>query len=122
MKKRLLILLMAVVMLAMFLNATPVLANNTNTPEPEKQIQFTEDQKKVLADLYKEIFELRKTVVDKYVEFGAMSKETAEKAKSWMDEHYQRMEERGFQPMEHRHHHGHEKARSPKPKEGENQE
>lgn len=113
-KKRLFLIITAVVMLAMVLNAAPVLAN---TPEPQKQVQFTEDQKKVLADLYKEIFELRKTVVDKYVEYGAMSKETAEKVKSWMDEHYQRMEERGFQPMEHRHHHGHKKV-----KEGEHQQ
>ena len=117
MKKRFLIILMAVVMLAMFVNASPVLANNPNTPETEKQVQFTEEQKKVLADLYKEIFELRKTVVDKYVEFGAMSKETADKVKAWMDGHYQKMEERGFQPMEHRHHHGHKKVKG-----GENQQ
>lgn len=84
-----------------------------NPSAPPTKVEFTAEQKQQLSDLYQEIFSLKKEVMDKYVEYGAIPKEKADKIKSWMDKHYQKLEENGFQPMHRDYHHHHQKDKAP---------
>lgn len=106
MKKKLLALVVTAVMLAMSSNAIPAQANKMPAENQQQpKVELTDKQQKELAGLYQEINKLKKQVLDKYVEFGAMTKEQADSVKSWIDKHYKRMEENGFKPMERHHFH-----------------
>ncbi|HLT56159.1 MAG TPA: YckD family protein [Bacillota bacterium] len=84
-----------------------------NEEEEESQVQtpnLTEEQVKQLEDLSLKILDLRKQLIDKYVEFGVMDKERAEKAKQFFDRRFQKMKESQFMPRrENFHKKGHEK-------------
>ncbi|GAA0321789.1 hypothetical protein GCM10008967_10370 [Bacillus carboniphilus] len=108
MKRKLAALVMGAVMVAMSANAIPAQANKMSADNQQQQqpkVELTEKQQGELAALYQEINKLKKQVLDKYVEFGSMTKEQADKVKSWIDQHYKRMEENGFKPMERHHFH-----------------
>ncbi|MDR7867547.1 MAG: YckD family protein [Sporomusaceae bacterium] len=56
-------------------------------PGPQRQaITLTDDQKKELAPLYDKMFETRKEIMQKYVDFGYMTQEQADQRAAWMKE------------------------------------
>ncbi len=77
-----------------------------NTPaEGDKQIQLTEDQKTELADIYRDLLEEKKELVQKYVEFGVIPKEKGDQMIQKFEEHFKMVEQNGFQ-LPHRPHGG----------------
>ncbi|MEC3770502.1 YckD family protein [Bacillus velezensis] len=74
-------------------------------------MSLTEQQKKEIESLEKEVLEKRKHVISKYVEYGVLPKEKAEHIKQHMDRHFNMMKQNGFVPkppphkLEKRHHH-----------------
>ncbi len=54
---------------------------------PQRQaITLTDEQKKELAPLYEKMFETRKAIMQKYVDFGYMTQEQADQRAAWMKE------------------------------------
>lgn len=74
-------------------------------------MSLTEQQKKEIESLEKEVLEKRKHVISKYVEYGVLPKEKAEHIKQRMDRRFNMMKQNGFVPkppphkLEKRHHH-----------------
>ncbi|MFI8651915.1 MULTISPECIES: YckD family protein [Bacillus] len=74
-------------------------------------MSLTEQQKKEIESLEKEVLEKRKHVISKYVEYGVLPKEKAEHIKQHMDRRFYMMKQNGFVPkppphkLEKRHHH-----------------
>ncbi len=71
----------------------------------ETMPELTENQQKELAIMYQDMFDKRKGIISKYVEFGVIEKEKADKIIEHLDEHYRMLEENGF-VIEHKHHKG----------------
>ncbi|MGG4268168.1 YckD family protein [Peribacillus simplex] len=80
-------------------------AQETKT-KPES-VQFTDAQKSEIAKIHKQILADKKKLIEKYVEYGALSKEEADKMVSHFEKHYKMMEEHNFQIPPHRPHRGH---------------
>ena len=59
---------------------------------------LSEEQVKELESISLEILNLRKQLIDKYVEFGVIEKERAEKMKEHFDLRFQKMKDAGFLP------------------------
>ena len=74
------------------------LGNNEEVPQKESLPQLTDEQVKQLEDLALEMLDLRKQMVDKYVEFGIMTEERAQKMKEHFDRNFQKMREAKFMP------------------------
>lgn len=68
------------------------------------EVVLSKRQKKELSKLYKGIFEQKKEVINKYVEYGIFSEEKGEKIISKMDMHYEKLKENDFIPKWDRHH------------------
>jgi len=68
----------------------PEEANNT------QEVKLTDAQKAELAKLHKGILEQKKQLIQKYVEFGVIPKEKADKMIQRFEEHYKMLEENGF--------------------------
>ncbi|MEH7386272.1 DUF2680 domain-containing protein [Bacillus sp. JJ1521] len=66
------------------------------------KVELTDKQKQEMDKLYLELLTIEKKIINKYVEFGVLSKEEADKKLNWLNEHYQKIKERGYIP---RHHH-----------------
>ncbi|AOC89859.1 YckD family protein [Bacillus amyloliquefaciens] len=73
----------------------PAHAAETKMPST---MSLTEQQKKEIESLEKEILEKRKHVISKYVEYGVLPKEKAEHIKQHMDRHFNMMKQNGFIP------------------------
>lgn len=71
---------------------------NTQTPSNAAGTQLTESQKKELAQLYSKITELKKQIVDKYLEFGVIDQERAEFMKQRIDQMEKFRAEQGYLP------------------------
>ncbi|ABS72757.1 YckD family protein [Bacillus sp. NEAU-CP5] len=86
----------------------PAHAAGTKMPST---MSLTEQQKKEIESLEKEVLEKRKHVISKYVEYGVLPKEKAEHIKQHMDRRFNMMKQNGFVPkppphkLEKRHHH-----------------
>ncbi|MFT4416738.1 YckD family protein [Fredinandcohnia humi] len=65
------------------------------------KIELTDEQKQELDALYKDLLEARKAILDKYVEYGVLSKGEAEKKLAWLEEHYTKVKEHGYLPPMH---------------------
>lgn len=63
---------------------------------PEKIL--TEQQKHEMEMLQKEVLELKKEVVDKYVEYGILSELQGKKMRNYFDRRYKKLEQNGFIP------------------------
>ncbi|MGG3496605.1 YckD family protein [Peribacillus simplex] len=77
------------------------------TKAKPESVQFTEVQKSEIAKIHKQILADKKKLIEKYVEYGALSKEEADKMFSHFEKHYKMMEEHNFQISPHRPHTGH---------------
>jgi predicted TIM-barrel fold metal-dependent hydrolase len=87
----------------------PTYAEQNKPVEPAKQIQLTEKQKAELSEIYQDLLEERKELIQKYVEFGAIPKEKGDQMIQKFEEHYKMIEQNGFQFSHHPHagHHPH---------------
>ncbi|QTN01041.1 DUF2680 domain-containing protein [Sediminibacillus dalangtanensis] len=85
----------------LFLGAGSLQAEDQESPE--KMPELTESQQKELAIMYQDMFDKRKGIISKYVEFGVIEKEKADQIIKHLDEHYQMLEENGF-VIDHKHH------------------
>lgn len=74
-------------------------------PTPGKQgenapkVELTDAQKQELDTLYKQLLETRKALLNKYVEYGVLTKEKADKKISWLEDHYKKIKEHNYVPM-----------------------
>lgn len=66
--------------------------------ENVNKVELTEAQQQEIAVLAKSIMEQKKELMNKYAEFGVISKEKAEKINAKFDKHYKKLEENGFVP------------------------
>lgn len=67
-------------------------------PKMKQEINLTDAQKKELKQLSGEMFELKKKMIQKYMEFGIITKEQGELRLKKLDEMKKKMEENGFTP------------------------
>lgn len=74
----------------------PTHAEKKKPVEQEKQIQLTETQKAELSEIYLELFEEKKELIQKYVEFGVISKEKGNQMIQKFEKHYKMIEQNGF--------------------------
>ncbi len=81
----------------------PAYAEQNKPVEPEKQIQLSESQRAELAEIYQDLLEEKKELIQKYVEFGVLSKEKGDQIIQKFEEHYKMAEKNGFTLP---HHHG----------------
>jgi ABC-type transporter MlaC component len=73
--------------------------NSTAPPAASgQQITLTDAQKAELKSLYNQKFEIQKKIIQKYVDFGVITKEMADKRLKRMDEMKKKIEESGFIP------------------------
>jgi uncharacterized lipoprotein YehR (DUF1307 family) len=95
------------------LTACSLFLVNLNHPAAQENkamtesVQFTDAQKSEIAKIHKQILADKKILIEKYVEYGALSKEEADKMVSHFEKHYKMMEEHNFQIPPHRPHTGH---------------
>lgn len=106
MKKQIIISLTSVALL-LGLFTMPTYAEQNNPIEQEKQIQLTEAQKAELSEIYQDIMEEKKELIQKYVEYGVLSKEKGDKMIQKFETRYKMAEKNGFMLpcIPHDHHH-----------------
>lgn len=75
---------------------------NVQNEKQESERKLTIEQMEEIAKLAGESLEKRKQIIDKYVEYGVISKERGEKIKASMDQHFERMKEHNFIPFFHK--------------------
>lgn len=85
---------------------TPTYAEQNKPLEQEKQIQLTESQKAELSEIYQDIMEEKKELIQKYVEFGVLSKEKGNQMTQKLEKRYKMAEKNGFM-LPHCRHDGH---------------
>ncbi|MBD8067777.1 YckD family protein [Bacillus sp. PS06] len=92
-----------------WLTESPTHANENDNATPE--VKLSEEQKSELDALYQDLFEKRKEIIDKYVEYGVLSKEKADKKREHLDKFYKKLKENNYIPKwehhKHKHHHEH---------------
>lgn len=89
---------LAVVLLATMSIHAFAAVSTTPSAATGQQITLTDAQKAELKKLYEQKFETQKKIIQKYVDFGVITKEQADKRLKKMDEIKKKMEERGFVP------------------------
>ena len=99
------VLALAMLMFVLLSAAAPVLADNHPTvSNPSGQsdkapVQLSAAQKQVMETLYQDLFNKKKEVISKYVEYGVMTEEKGKKIMSRFEEHYVRLKMDGFIPQ-----------------------
>ncbi len=66
------------------------------TETNKKEVQLTEEQKSELTAIHKEIFEKRKELIAKYVDFGVIDDEKGKIIISKLEERYEYAKKNGF--------------------------
>lgn len=66
--------------------------------EDRENIKLTDEQVKELEKITFDLIAKRKELIDKYVEYGVLSKENADKIKQHLDDHFTKMKEAQFLP------------------------
>lgn len=95
MKKSFVVLMISFLITCLGIQST--YAETTQQPQQMKQkVELTEQQKEELTKLYEELFEKRKEIIAKKVEFGMISKEKADKINAKMDEHLEMLKQNNF--------------------------
>ncbi|MGN7946028.1 uncharacterized protein DUF2680 [Bacillus altitudinis] len=74
------------------------------TPQMEKrpvthQVKLTTEQQKQIEVLEQQILSKRKEVIEKYVQYGVLTKEQGTHITKRMDEHYNHLKNNGFVPL-----------------------
>ncbi|RFU68232.1 DUF2680 domain-containing protein [Bacillus sp. V59.32b] len=76
-------------------------------PSQQKNTQLTEKQKTELKVLHKDILEKKRELIQKYVDFGVISKEMGDRMIQRYEDHYKMIEQNEFRMHQHHHHHKH---------------
>ncbi|MCC3355439.1 YckD family protein [Bacillus sp. REN16] len=79
------------------IHASAEMEKDTDQPK----VELTDKQKQELDKLYLDLLETKKAIINKYVEYGVLPKEKADKKLNWLDDHYQKIKEHGYIPMHH---------------------
>ncbi|SFB24130.1 MULTISPECIES: YckD family protein [unclassified Bacillus (in: firmicutes)] len=96
--KRYSFMMMAVMFLIGLTGSVSYAAPNTADCQETLKVQLTDKQKTELDVLYRATFAKKKQIVDKYVEFGAITKEMGDKKKQWLDKKYEKLVANGYVP------------------------
>ncbi|KAA0545291.1 DUF2680 domain-containing protein [Bacillus sp. BGMRC 2118] len=78
---------------------------NTNPKEQAPKVTLTAEQKEELAKLHQDVYEKKKEVVLKYVEYGVFSEEKGNMILEKMELHMKELEENNYIPKWDRHKH-----------------
>lgn len=92
------LLIAAISIPAAFAAQDSSIAPSPASPGVEKQINLTDAQKDELKRISNQMFELKKQMVQKYLEFGVISKDQADSRLKRIEEMQKKMEEKGFTP------------------------
>lgn len=99
-------MLLVVSVLTLAFAAAPAFAEqpeeSEERPTHEAAASLTEQQKSELAAIYKDLFEKKKQLIAKYLEFGVISQEKANKWTDRLDAHYTKLEQNDFIPNDHK--------------------
>ncbi len=79
------------------IQASAEMGKDTEKPN----VELSDKQKQELDKLYLELLETKKEIINKYVEYGVLTKEKADKKLNWLDEHYEKIKEHGYIPKHH---------------------
>lgn len=72
-----------------------------DNPEESRQINLTDSQKNELKQLYNKKFDIQKQIIQKYAEYGVITKSAAEAKLKKMDERLKKIERDGYIPKHH---------------------
>jgi hypothetical protein len=78
--------------------AVPAFAEETPAEPKSEEVKLTDEQKQELGDMHKKMLKEKRALINKYVEYGVMPQEKADKIMTRMEEHYTKMERNGFIP------------------------
>lgn len=90
------------VLLAVFMCSLSTVSAENTDQDKQNAVQLTEEQKSELSDLYREMFEKKKEIIEKKLEFGMITKEKADKMNEFIDEHLKMLEENNFMFRHHK--------------------
>ncbi|GAA0488169.1 hypothetical protein GCM10008986_12220 [Salinibacillus aidingensis] len=86
-------------MLTLGLSAPVISAEDHDQMETNlEDIELNDAQQQELEALHSQMFKLHEQLVSKYVEFGVLSEEKAEKKLEHMKEHQEKLKENGYVP------------------------
>ena len=88
-------LLLAALLLALTFAVNPVYATEHQS---KHTVKLSEQQQQELAAIYRVMFDNKRVLIAKYVEFGVISQEHANKWLKHLDERYERLAKNGFIP------------------------
>lgn len=78
--------------------------------DQQMQVELTQKQQKELGKLYKDIFAKKKKLINKYVEYGVISKEKGEHIIKHMEQRLEQIKQNGYILEKHKDcHHHHDK-------------
>lgn len=113
MKKRFSIMVMTIILLIGLTGSVSYAKpNHTDDCQETLKVQLTDKQKTELDALYRATFAKKKQIVDKYVEYGAITKEMGSKKKQWLDKKYEMLVANGYVPHKCRYEHKMHKNRN----------
>ena len=79
-----------------------VTVGKPKTETNKKEVQLTDKQKSEITAIHKEIFDKRKELITKYVEFGVIDEEKGKIIISKLERRYEYAEKNGFIPYKNR--------------------
>lgn len=78
-----------------FLGVFPVHAEDSGRAATD-EVHLTEQQKQELSQLQKDVLAKKKVLIQKYIEYGVISKEKGKEIMSHMEKHAKEIEKNGF--------------------------
>ncbi|MCZ0703803.1 hypothetical protein J2T56_001986 [Natronobacillus azotifigens] len=96
MKKKL--LSFAIVLMLTIIGVTTAEAGRGHDQPEFKDVELTEQQTRELKIMYEDLFNQRKGIIEKYQEFGVLSKKDADKMKEHIDQFAEKLEADGYIP------------------------
>lgn len=100
--------IVAVTVVTLSISCSSVLAN-TDLQKQAAKVTLTDVQKEEIAKLHREVYEKKKEVVSKYVEYGVFTEEKGKFILEKMELHMKELEENDYIPKWDRHNHPHHK-------------
>ena len=82
---------------------------SVSAAENAHQKPFTAEQQNELRKLHQDLHMKQKELINKYVEYGALPREKADKILRHFDKKYEMLQQNGFQFPQLPHHHKHER-------------
>lgn len=98
MRRLYIIVLAATILSGSVLCISPAQAEDSKEDTINTTVKLTDQQKSELAALNKDILEMKKQVISKYVEYGVMSEKKGKIMISRMEKYYSKLEQDGYIP------------------------